>query len=141
MFAASMLRRSARRLRPAALGAAAAAAGAWALQSEYRVAASDAAPPSTEPVSEEVVPTKLHLISAQVLFRHGHRTPVHVHHTIDHTEGWAAGPRLPSEAVSVTMVDANVRRARARGAGTEGAGSLNGGAGGRGGSGTARCGG
>ena len=61
----------------------------------------------------EVLPTGLHLIHAQVLFRHGHRTPIHVHHAVDHTAGWPLAPALPAEAPSVVVVNANVRAAPA----------------------------
>ena len=72
---------------------------------------SPAAPVDAAPASDEtdVHPVGLHLIHAQVLFRHGHRTPVHVHHAMPHGEGWHAAADLPSEAASVVMVNALVR--------------------------------
>lgn len=90
------LRRAARLSLPAAVGA------GFLLKSR-----ADAAP--APEVDVEVTPTELHLISAQVLFRHGHRAPVHSHHLIDNeSEGWASIPALPQEAPSVAVVNANV---------------------------------
>ena len=77
-------------------------------QPEARISAADAeAFPSLEDV--EVVPMHLHLIQAQVMFRHGHRAPVHTHHLIDISQGWAMGPRMPPGTVSVVLRNASVR--------------------------------
>ena len=123
MHAAAL--RLARRAAPAALLAAGGAAYAASSPAhttplaalEPAGAAPEAAPAAAggSPGQDdcEVLPTGLHLIHAQVLFRHGHRTPIHVHHAVDHTAGWPLAPALPAEAPSVVVVNANVRAAPA----------------------------
>jgi hypothetical protein len=96
------LRRAARLSLPAAVGA------GYLLKARADAAPASPALPAPE-VDVEVTPTELHLISAQLLFRHGHRTPVHAHHLIDHeSQGWETTPALPQEAPSVAVVNANV---------------------------------
>ena len=122
MYAA--LRRAAARVGAPALAASAAALGAGLHASASDTAPAPAAaddgnstPPAPQPSAASsggapvLAPVRLHLIHAQVLFRHGHRVPVHTHAGIetDDVDAWVVTPRVPEAVPSVVCLDAVVR--------------------------------
>ena len=93
------------RAAPAAAAAAAAVAFAYNREKMLIKAEKSQSQESPAPAPQvKVEPTELHLIQAQVLFRHGHRAPVHTHHLIDSSsQGWSAPPVMPEASPSVAM--------------------------------------
>ena len=94
-------------MRRAALGAAPLAAAAaigrgWSSSPVIADAPSAAGDTAPAPVAA-AAPPGLHLVHAQVIFRHGARTPVHLHHSVDTSVGFDAPPVLPESAPRVEL--------------------------------------
>jgi hypothetical protein len=121
------LRAAASRFRGAAAAPAAAAAASAAIalssadapQSDKTDGGAALAPPpvaiEASPAAGVIEPPRLHLVSAQVLMRHGARTPVHAVDELPGTfckDAFLALPALPAGTPEAELVNLKVRRRR-----------------------------